>query len=399
MLDQLGGFLIGLMSLILVLGVVVFVHELGHFQVGRWFNVKVDVFSMGFGKEVFGWTSKTGTRWRLSALPLGGYVKFAGDADEASQPDFNVAPADKSSGLLHAQPVGVRAAVAAAGPFANFIFAVLVFAVLFGSYGETVDKPIITRTVAGGAAEAAGLKGGDEVVRIDGKKIDNYSALQIAIMVSGGKELSVDVKRDGAIIPFKVTPKIVEKETPFGDMEKQGLLGIETVTSKENTEFRRYNPIQSVGRACEKTWSIITMQVKFIGALLRGGMSAGHLNGPLGIGQIAGKVAENGVEGAGPNATPIKVAESVTVSLIQLMAVLSVSIGFMNLLPLPVLDGGHLVFYAAEALRGKPVPEKVQAMSFRIGLVCLLSLFVFATFQDLDRAGLFNMLKGVVAAG
>jgi regulator of sigma E protease len=399
MLAMIGSFLIGLVSLVVVMGVVVFVHELGHFQVGRWFNVKVDTFSLGFGPEVFGRTSKTGTRWRVSAFPLGGYVKFAGDADESSRPDFNAPPADKSSGFLHAQSVGVRSAVTVAGPVANFIFAIIVFALLFGIYGETIDKPIITRTVAGGAAAQAGVLAGDVVVKIDGAKIHDYRALQTAIMVSGGKELAIIVDRKGAIVPIKVTPRVVERETPFGDKESQGLLGIETEFTKENSEFRRYNPIQALGRATDRTWSILTTQVKFIAALLRGGMSAGHLSGPLGIGQIAGKVTQNSIDGAGPDASATKIAESVAAGLIQLMAVLSISIGFMNLLPLPVLDGGHLVFYAAEALRGKPVPEKIQAISFRIGLACILSLFVFATFQDVDRSGLFNMLKGVGAAG
>lgn len=399
MLDQLGGVLVGILSLLVVLGVVVFVHEFGHFQVGRWCNVKVDTFSIGFGKEVIGRTSKSGTRWRLSALPLGGYVKFAGDADESSRPDLSAGPADKSSGFLHAQSVGVRSAVAAAGPIANFIFAILVFAVIFGIYGERIDKAIITSTVPNGAAEQAGMKAGDVVVKIDGKKIADFNALQSAVMVSGGKELAVLIDRGGQDVLINVTPQIIPKETPFGDMETQGILGIRNQTSPATTEFRKYNPVQAVVRGADKTWTVITMQVKFIGALLRGGMSPGHLSGPLGIGQIAGKVTQNGVEGAGPGASPLAVAESVAMSLVQLMAVLSVSVGFMNLLPLPVLDGGHLVFYAAEAIRGKPIPEKVQAVCFRIGLGCLLSLFVFATFQDLERGGLFNLLKGVVAAG
>jgi regulator of sigma E protease len=399
MLDQIGSFLVGVASFVLVLSVVVFVHELGHFQVARWFKVKVDSFSIGFGPEIFAHTSKAGIRWRLSVLPLGGYVKFTGDKDEASTPDFSAPPADKSSGLLHAQPVGIRAAVVAAGPAANFLFAIAIFAVFFGILGETIQKPLITGVQPGGAAAIAGMRAGDEVIRIDGTNIKDFRALQGAIMVSGGKEIQVTVKRGLESINLVATPKIVERETPFGDKETQGLLGIETKFTKESTVYVRYNPIEAVGRAGEQTWSIVATQVKFVTALIRGGMSAGHLSGPLGIGQIAGKVTQNSVEGAGPDASALKVAESVSVGLIQLMAVLSISIGFMNLLPLPVLDGGHLVFYAAEAIRGKPVPEKVQAISFRIGLACILSLFVFATLQDLDRAGLFNLLKGVGASG
>ncbi len=399
MFDQLGSLLISVASFVTVLSVVVFVHEFGHFQVARWFKVKVDSFSIGFGPEVFARTSKAGIRWRLSALPLGGYVKFTGDKDEASTPDFSLPPADKSSGLLHAQPVGVRAAVVAAGPAANFVFSIFVFALFYGFLGETVQRPVIFGVQPGGAAASAGIKAGDEVVQINGSKVDDFKDLQSAVMVSGGQKMDIIVKRGGERLALTATPKIVERETPFGDMETQGLLGIETHFTKETVEFRRYGPIAAVGRACEQTWSVVHTQINFVSALLRGGMSAGHLSGPLGIGQIAGKVTQNSIDGAGPGATPVAVAESVATALVQLMAVLSISIGFMNLLPLPVLDGGHLVFFAAEALRGKPVPEKIQAVSFRVGLACILSLFVFATFQDLDRAGLFNMLKGIGAAG
>ena len=399
MFDQLGSLLVSVASFVTVLSVVVFVHEFGHFQVARWFKVKVDSFSIGFGPEIFARTSKAGIRWKLSVLPLGGYVKFTGDKDEASTPDFTLPPAEKSSGLLHAQPVGVRAAVVAAGPAANFIFSILIFALFYGFLGETVQRPIISGVLPDGAAAAAGMKAGDEVVQINGAKVDDFKDLQTAVMVSGGQVMQIVVKRGSETIPLTATPKIVERETPFGDMETQGLLGIETRFTEKSIEHRTYNPITAVGRACEQTWSVVKTQVNFVTALVRGGMSAGHLSGPLGIGQIAGKVTQNGIDGAGPDASAVKIAESVATALVQLMAVLSISIGFMNLLPLPVLDGGHLVFYAAEALRGKPVPEKVQAVSFRIGLACILSLFVFATFQDLDRAGLFNLLKGVGAAG
>jgi regulator of sigma E protease len=399
MLDQVGNILISVASFVVVLSIVVFVHELGHFQVARWFKVKVDSFSIGFGPEVFARTSKAGIRWRLSALPLGGYVKFTGDKDEASTPDFSAPLADKSSGLLHAQPVGVRAAVVAAGPAANFVFAILIYSLLFGFGGEAIQKPLITAVQAGGAAAQAGMLAGDEIVAIDGQKIDDFKSLQGTVMVSGGKELNFMVKRGNDTIAIKATPNVIARETPFGDMETQGVLGIGAEYSAKTVQQRKYNPVQAVGRACGQTWSVINTQINFIQALIRGGMSPGHLSGPLGIGQIAGKVTQNSIEGAGPDASALKVAESVALGLVQLMAVLSISIGFMNLLPLPVLDGGHLVFYAAEALRGKPVPEKVQAVSFRVGLACILSLFVFATFQDLDRVGLFHMLKGIGAAG
>jgi regulator of sigma E protease len=399
MFEPIGGLVASLASFLAVLGVVVFVHEFGHYQVARWFKVKVESFSIGFGPEILAWTSKAGVRWRIAALPLGGYVKFEGDKDVASQPDFTQAPADKSSGLFHAQPVHVRAAVTAAGPLFNFAFSIAVFAVFLAIFGELVQRPVISNVLPNGAAAAAGIKAGDEVTAINGRKIDDFVDLQTAIMVSGGKEMALDIKRADGPVQIRVTPRIVERVTPFGDKETQGLLGIETRFTRETVEERKYNPFQAVVRGGEQTADIIATQINFIKALLRGGMSAGHLNGPLGIFQIAGKVTENSVAEAGPQASAAQVAESVGIGLVRLAAILSIAVGFMNLLPLPVLDGGHLVFYAAEAIRGKPIPEKVQAVSFQIGLACILSLFVFATFQDLDRAGLFNLLKGFVAAG
>jgi regulator of sigma E protease len=399
MLEVLIKVLVGAASLIVVLGVVVFIHELGHYQVGRWCKVKIDAFSMGFGPEIWGRTSKSGVRWRISAFPLGGYVKFAGDTDVASSQNFDVKPDDKAAGLLHAQSVGVRAAVAAAGPAANFVFAILIFSFIYGLFGEVLKKPIITRVIPGGAAAEAGFLAGDIVTQINGVKINDYDALSTTIMVSAGKKLNFEVQRGANLVSLEATPRVIAKKTQFGDMENQGMLSIETRHTEADFTVRKFSPVDAVVRGCQRTWSIIELQVKFLGALLRGGVSAGHLSGPLGMGQIAQKVTQNSIDSAGPNAGVAAIAESIGANLIQLMAVLSVSIGFMNLLPLPVLDGGHLVFYAAEALRGKPIPEKVQALSYRFGLACLLSLFVFATFQDLDRAGLFNLLKGVGAAG
>jgi regulator of sigma E protease len=399
MLDQIGSVAIGIASFVAVLSIVVFVHEFGHFQVARWFNVKVDSFSIGFGPEILARTSKAGIRWRLGALPIGGYVKFTGDKDEASTPDFSAPPADASSGLLHAQPVGIRAAVVAAGPAANFIFALAVYWVLFGTIGETIQRPILSVVQPGGAAAEAGMLVGDEIIEINGDKINSFTQIQSKVVVSGKQAMRIVVKRGTQTVDIIATPKVVSRETPFGDMETQGALGIGATGTPETVKHVSFTPLEAASRAGQQTWSVVSTQVNFISALFRGGMSAGHLSGPLGIGQIAGKVTQNSIDGAGPNASAGKVAESVLLGLVQLMAVLSISIGFMNLLPLPVLDGGHLVFYAAEALRGKPVPEKVQAISFKVGLACILSLFVFATFQDLDRVGLFHLLKGVGAAG
>lgn len=399
MVEAFGGVATSLLAFVAVLSVVVFVHEFGHYQVARWCRVKVDSFSMGFGPELFAWTARDGVRWRIGALPLGGYVKFAGDKDASSLTGSVDGPEARAEGLFHAQSVGVRSAVTLAGPMANFIFAIAVFAVFFTAFGETFQRPVVVEVSAASAAERAGLRAGDEVVSVDGARIESVQDLQRLVITAGGQPLDLGVLRDGARVDLTATPDVVQRETPFGDMESQGALGISLGGGQETVTRKRYNPLEATGRAVEKTGEILSMQVKFIAALVRGAMSPGHLSGPLGIGQISGAVAEQSAEAAGPQASPAAVAGAVALGLVELAAVLSIAIGFINLMPIPILDGGHLVFYAAEALRGRPVPVAVQEFSYKAGLVAVLSLFVFATVQDLDRIGLFNALKGMGGAG
>jgi regulator of sigma E protease len=399
MLESAQGLITSVLAFIAVLSVVVFVHEYGHFQVARWFKVKVDTFSIGFGPQLFAWTSKAGIRWTLSALPLGGYVKFTGDTDEAGTPDAERTPGPVSTGLYADQPVGVRAAVAAAGPFANFLFAIVIFTLFYLSLGETIQRPVIDQVQPGGAAAAAGFKPGDEIKSIDGRPIASYRDVQRIVVTAGGRELTVVVARGGERVTLTPTPQVVRKETPFGDMESQGQLGIAARPTPETVVQVRHDPVSALVRGARQTWTILETQVQFISALVRGAMSPGHLSGPLGIGQISGKVAQDSMDGAGPDASAMEVARSLVLGLVELAAVLSIAVGFMNLLPVPMLDGGHLVFYAAEAVRGKPVPAKVQAVGYRVGLACVLMLFVFATVQDLDRIGLFNALKGAGVTG
>lgn len=392
---------ISILAFVAVLSVVVFVHELGHYQVARWCGVKVDAFSIGFGPELAAWTSKAGVRWRIGALPLGGYVKFTGDENAASSPLGNTTPSgvNKASGLFHDQSVLVRSAVTVAGPLFNFIFSIAVFAAFFGFMGETYQRPVVAVIEPGSAAVAAGLKVGDEITSFNGKPIHAIQDLRAEIAVSGYKTIQLGVLRNDEAILVSARPGVTETETPFGDKESQGRLGIGFSGDPSTVETKTYNPISAVGRGIERTGQIITMQVDFIAALIRGAISPGHMSGPLGIGQIAGKVAENGAAAAGPEASGGQVAKTVFLSLVELAAVLSIAIGFMNLLPLPVLDGGHLVFYAAEALRGRPVPDAFRDLSFKAGLACLLMLFVFVTFQDIERLGLFRLLEAGAVAG
>lgn len=392
-------FLTGAAALAAVLGLVVFVHEWGHYQVARWFKVRVKSFSIGFGPEVLGWTARDGVRWRLSALPLGGYVSFVGDENAASMPDRSQAKGDPASGLLQDQGPGVRALVALAGPFANFVFSIIVFVLFLLSFGEQIHRPFVSDVQPGGAAEAAGLRTGDLIVSVDGRAIGDFRELQARIMVSGGREVALGVERGGSRLVVNATPRVAPRETPFGDVETQGVLGIASAAGPDTVETIRHNPLSALVRGGEMCGELIATQVRFLAALIRGAMSPGHLSGPLGIGQMAGKVATDSANMAGPEASATEVAGNVVLNLVQLAAALSIAIGFVNLLPLPMLDGGHVVFCAIEAARGRPVSERVQAWSYGLGMACLLSLFVFVTFQDLERAGLFRLLNGAGGAG
>lgn len=392
-------FSLGLISFILVLSLVVFVHEFGHYQVAKWLKVKIEKFSLGFGPELFAWNDKNGVRWRLGAYPLGGYVKFVGDHD-ASSYTSQAANADKSdSGLFHSKPVWVRALVTVAGPLYNFVFAIAIFAIMLLALGETIQQPIIQKIDEGSAAQKAGLVAGDTILSINEKEMESISDVQRTVVTAGGQNLRLVISRNNSNMAIDVTPQIVTRKTPFGDKQQQGALGIALGGTAKGVVRKSYNPLEATARATEKTYNIIDTQVRFVAALFRGGMSPGHLSGPIGIGQTAGLVAKNSIDGAGDSANSSEKLGALALGLVQLAAVLSISIGFMNLLPLPILDGGHLVFYAFEAIRGKPVPDNVQAASFKIGFFCLLALFAFATFQDLSRFGLFKPLQALTGAG
>jgi regulator of sigma E protease len=401
--NNLFNILLSIFSFVVVLSIVVFVHEFGHFQVAKWLGVKIDKFSLGFGPKVLGWTDKEGVEWRIGAYPLGGFVQFAGDKDGSSFPDESYAAADNADdnqkGHFHNMPVWVRSLVAAAGPFSNFLFSIFVFAVLLFSYGEIVHKPVIEQVMPDGAAYKAGILVGDEVLTINGNKLDSIQDLQRTIITSGGENLKFEILRNSQHLFINVVPQVVARETPFGDKETQGAIGIGLTNNPKYSYTIKYNPITAIQKATEKTYQIIDTQVKFIGALFRGAMSFGHLSGPLGIGQSAGMVAKNSIDSVGQDAGALLKIEALALGLIQLACVLSVAIGFMNLLPLPILDGGHLVFYALEALRGKPVSQSVQLASYKVGFACLMILFVFATFQDIERTGIFRGIHSVTGMG
>ncbi len=364
----LGGTLGYILPFLFVLTIVVFFHELGHFLVARWCGVTVTAFSVGFGPELFGWSDRKGTRWKLCAVPLGGYVKFAGDENAASVPDRDAVKSmseEERKGAFVGKSVGQRAAVVAAGPIANFILAIVIFAALFGFMGRAEIAPRVDAVQPGSAAELAGMMPGDMILSIDGSAITTFSDLQRAVSVSADIELNVTLDRAGEVVALKVTPERREVTDPFGNVQKVGVLGVQRSPKPEDIVVRTYGPIEALSEGVKETWYVVERTGGYIGGIVAGRESADQLGGPIRVAQISGQVATLGFA-----------------ALINLTAILSVSIGLLNLMPIPMLDGGHLLFYAAEAIRGRPLSERVQDFGFRIGIGIVLLLMVFATWND-----------------
>jgi regulator of sigma E protease len=378
MLESLGTFGFGALGYIIpflfVLTVVVFFHELGHFSVARWFGVKVEVFSIGFGPELFGRYDRHGTRWRFAAIPLGGYVKFYGDEDPASAPDHaaiaEMTPEQRRENF-HTQPIWPRMAIVAAGPFANFILAIVIFAGLFAIVGKNVTEARVDVVQPGSAAEAAGVLPGDIVRQIEGTSIESFTDLQRIVSINADRELEIVIDRGGATETVRVTPRLQEVEDAFGNSHKVGVLGIARNVDAESYTRVQYAPHKALWEGVAETWFVIERTGVFLARLVTGRESAEQLGGPIRIAQVSGDVAAVSLP-----------------ALINLTAILSVSIGLLNLLPIPMLDGGHLVFYTLEALRGRPLKPEVMEMSFRVGLAFVLCLMLFATWNDLTNLNL-----------
>ncbi|QCI68429.1 RIP metalloprotease RseP [Phreatobacter stygius] len=358
-----------IIAFLFVLTIVVFFHELGHFWVARRCGVRVEVFSIGFGRELLGFSDRHGTRWKLCAIPLGGYVKFFGDADAASRPDFETAGAmsetERSQSFFH-KTLGQRAAIVAAGPIANFILAIVIFTAVFSLFGKPTTAPRVDTIVAESAAEAAGFKSGDLVLSIDGRSIDNFSDMQRIVASSAGRALAIVVDRDGRRTELTATPAVFEFKDRFGGTHRIGRLGISKSTQPGDVEMRRYDPFTAAWMGMQETWFVISTTLSYIGGIFMGTQSADQLGGPIRIAQVAGEAAQIGFS-----------------TLMGFAALISVSIGLLNLFPIPLLDGGHLVFYAVEAIRGRPMSERAQETAFRIGFIMVMTLMIFATWNDL----------------
>jgi regulator of sigma E protease len=363
-------------TFLIVLTLLVFVHELGHYWIARINGVRVEVFSVGFGPELWGRNDSHGTRWKFSLIPIGGYVKFFGEAAEGATVEETLAqmsPADRAV-AFHSKRVGQRAAVVAAGPIANFLLAFVLLVGLFMTVGQPYSPAQISIVVEGSAAEEAGFQPGDLIVRVGDTEIERFEELVALISLSGGETLDIAVIRDGEELVLPVTPKTVEEEDIFGNPQVRGKLGV----GREGAEYRRLGPLNASWQAVEQIGSIVGITASALGEMIVGSRPASELGGPVRIAQMSCTIGEIGL-----------------VAAIWFAIMLSINLGLINLFPIPVLDGGHLAFCAVEWVRGRPVTERVQDFSFRIGLALVLMLMIFATWNDLVQLQFFEFVGGL----
>lgn len=355
------------------LGPLVVFHELGHYWVARWFGVGAEQFSVGFGREVFGWTDNRGTRWKIGWLPLGGYVRFVGDMSPASQPgDASDLPPAVRSQSFHLKPWWQRFLIVLAGPLANFILAIAIFAAFFVLVGVPSASTEISRIIPGGAAAKSDLRVGDQIKSIAGNSVVSFNELRLVVMIRPGQRVPVEYLRDGQTREVDVTIGSDERTDEFGQKAKIGLLGVEAAT-------KPVPAARAIPEATRYTVAIVRTTIVVIGQIITGERSTRDLGGPLKMAQVAGQQASLGA-----------------FTFIYMIAFFSINLGFINLLPVPLLDGGHLVFYAAEAVRRRPVSERSQEWAFRGGLALVLALLLFLTFNDLASFGLFERLGRLI---
>jgi regulator of sigma E protease len=360
--DGIGSILLYGFAFLSVLMVVVFIHELGHFLVARWFNVRVTAFSIGFGREIWGFYDRHGTRWRLAWIPLGGYVKFMDDENAASAPNHEAQRTmteEERALSFHAKPVWQRAAVVAAGPLANFILAIAIFAAGFALFGVRSTAPRVDEVITGSPAARAGFQAGDIISSIDGKPIRTFNEVLRTVTTSGGREMLVEVDRSGQKETLRVRPQLDEFKDELGNVQSVWRVGIRQRSTPDQVHEEKVGPLKAIALATRETSFIITSTLSYLGDVVTMRQKPDQLGGPVRIADVAGKVAQRSV-----------------FDLIYLAAFISVSVGLVNLFPIPLLDGGHLVFYAIEAVRGRPLSERTQEMSFRIGMAVVLTIMV-----------------------
>lgn len=371
------GFLMTLLYFIVAIGPLIFVHELGHYLVGRWFGIKAEVFSIGFGRELAGWSDRRGTRWKLCLFPLGGYVRFAGDMGVASEPDpeFLKRPAEERAQCFQSKPLWQRALVVVAGPVTNLLAAVLIYIGLFAVYGELRMPPVVAEVTRGSAADVAGLRTGDRILAIDGRTISSFRDIGDYVALRPAQMLSFTISRDGSELTVLATPRKQELVSRFGTKMSRGLLGIGSSTP-EKVELSVY---ELPGAAIGQTVRVLRSMIDGLGQIIMGYHSVRELGGPIIMAKLAGESAALG-----------------GTAFIDFIALISINLGFINLLPIPMLDGGHLFFYGVEAIRRKPVGARVLEWAFRAGFVLIAALMLFVTANDTITVGLFDRLGGLI---
>ncbi|SFR80858.1 RIP metalloprotease RseP [Sphingomonas jatrophae] len=371
------GILWTILAFFAVIGPLIFLHELGHYLVGRWFGVKADAFSIGFGREIVGWTDKRGTRWKVAALPLGGYVKFAGDMNPASAPtaEWLAMSPEERAGTFQAKPVWQRFLIVAAGPVTNFLFAIIVFMAVFAVSGEPRTPAVIAAVQPGSPAAAAGIVPGDRISMVAGQSVDRFEDISDIVRIRAGEAVPVDIWRNGRQIHLRMTPRVDLERDNFGNEFRIGRIGV-------SPAGRTIVPLawhELPGAAVRQTVAIVRMMVDTIVQIVTGRRSVSELGGPLQIAKFSGQVATMG-----------------WFDFIIFMTMISINLGFINLLPIPLLDGGHLFFYAVEAVRRRPVGPQATEWAFRSGLAVLMAFMVFVTINDLGNLGLWTRLAGLI---
>lgn len=371
------GFLYTVLVFAGVIGVLVFVHEFGHYYVARLCGVKADTFAIGFGREVAGWTDRRGTRWRLGWLPFGGYVKFAGDADESSRPaaDIDATPLAARAGLFHFAPLSHKAMITVAGPLTNFLFAILIYIGLFVCVGAPTTPALVGHVQAGGAAAAAGILAGDRIVAINGSRIETFDALVGRVGTTLGEPLSLRIDRGGSIRTLEVRPQMVVVPDGFGSTLRTARLGI----FSGPVRYERLALLEAPGAAMRYAAETLRGQMVGLGQIVTGHRSIKEMGGPIKSAQISGQVATLG-----------------WLSFAYFLAMFSINLGFINLLPVPMLDGGHLFLYALQAVRRRPLGVRVQQWAFLSGFAALVSLMVLLTWNDLGSIGVWKHLTGLL---
>ena len=400
----LGQALLYIVPFLLVLTFIVTIHELGHFLVARAFGVKIDRFSVGFGKTIFSRNDRHGTEWRMAWLPLGGYVKFSGDLDASSVPDQagldelrQRVIAENGPGAerdyFHFKPIWQRALIVFAGPAANFLLALVLFTVLFSVIGERIVAPRVATVSEGTPAAAAGFRPGDLIVAVNGRPVEDGAEVTRLVMMSAGDPLIFNVQRAGGPVTLTATPeRRLENDELAGRVRIARIgLGMGPLVSADY-RFRRLNPVEAAGKGLETIGATVSTTATYIGRIFIGKESGDLLNGPIGIAKAAGGVTRMAVEA---NPDPGLIAANLALTFLSFAALVSIGIGIVNLLPIPVLDGGHLLFYGYEAVARRPVPARVQEVGYRVGLALLAGLMLFATWNDLQKLSLFKFLGGL----